>query len=219
MTITDVQPVPGHPDRRTIIVDDRIRMEFSGEVYARFSLFKGREVDQELLAEARRAEEDIRARQVALYFLAPRMRSRLEVEKRLRDRGFDDVVIARTMSFLNDYSMLDDDAFAQAFVNDRLLKKAVGPKRLSMELRRRGIAGIQAERALQAIDDIMERRLCLRAARGRARSLRSNDPLKRERSLSSFLAGRGFGWDAIRFVIDLYRRDPDLPAQPEEDQG
>lgn len=215
MTITDVHPVPGFPGRRIVVLDERVRLEVTEEIYARFSLFKGREVDADLIADVRRAEEDLRARQVALNFLAPRMRSRFEVDKRLRERGFDDAVIERTLTFLSEYAMLNDVAFAQAFVNDRLLKKAVGPRRLAMELRKRGIGGFEAENALQVIDDARERRLCLRAARGRLRSLRPGDPAKRERALSSFLAGRGFGWEAIRFVIDAFRRDPDLPHQSE----
>lgn len=211
MTVTDVQPVPGHRNRHVVVLDERLRIEVSLDVLVNLSLFKGESVDQGVIGEIARMEEDLRARQIALNFLAPRMRSVREVTRCLSQHGIGDAAVDRTLSFLTEYGMLDDEAFASAFIHDRLLRKAVGPGRLAFELRRRGIHSHQVENALESIDGETERRLCLKAARGHLRSLRPGSREKREHALSMFLAQRGFGWEAIRFVIGAYREDAELP--------
>lgn len=201
MTITDVQIRAGRPIRRTVFVDGRPALDISDEIYVQFALYKGREIDHQTLASARQADEILKARAAALYFIAPRMRSRQEIARRLHDRGFSSAVVETTIAFLVQYGMVDDASFAGAYVHDRLLRRPIGRRKLAGELRTRGVDPETADRALSALDHDRECELARLAMRSKIRTLRNGDERKRQRSIAGFLAARGFSWEVIRAVI------------------
>lgn len=202
LVITDVQTQRRRAERRSIFINDEFAFGISEESYVRYALFKGREVTQAFLDEVRQAEEQYQARQAALRFLQRRMRSVQEIERKLAEKEFPPETIAATLEFLRHYNMIDDDAFARAFVNDQLLRRPIGRRRLEQELRRKGIDKDAAGDMVAAIvGDEEELNNALAAAEKKLGTLRQDDARKRERALASFLAGRGFSWTVVGTVL------------------
>jgi regulatory protein len=206
LVITEVQTQRRRAERRSIFINGEFSFGISEENYVRYALFKGREVTREFIDEVRSAEEHYQARQSALRFLERRMRSVQEIEKKLREKEFSTETIAATLEFLRHYGMIDDDAFARAFVNDQLVRRPIGRRRLEQELRRKGIDKEAAGSTVaDIVDDDAELRNALAAAEKKLGTLRQDDPRKRERSLANFLAGRGFSWSVIGTVLERLR--------------
>jgi regulatory protein len=202
LVITDVQVQRRRAERRSIFINGEFAFGISEENYVRYALFKGRELTRSFIDEIRHTEERYQARQTALRFLQTRMRSVQEVEKKLAEKDFPLETIAATIEFLRQYGLIDDDAFSRAFVNDQLLRRPVGRRRLEQELRRKGVDKDAAGATIAAIvGDDDELGNALAAAEKKLGTLRQDDPRKRERAMANFLAGRGFSWATIATVL------------------
>lgn len=107
-----------------------------------------------------------------------RPRTRSELETALRRRGFDDDVIDEVLARYSAVGMIDDEAFARAWVTSRHHSKGLARRALAGELRRKGVADDDVGVALAEIDGdtevetaraLVERRLRVeRASAGRS---------------------------------------------------
>lgn len=220
MIITEVRTQQRNAQRRAIFINGEFALGVSEEMYVKYALFKGRVVTPELMEEVRREDELFLCKQAAIRFLARRMRSIREVEQKLAEKGFEPAAIAATVQFLAGYGMVDDREFARSFVNDQLLRRPLGRRRLSAELRRKGLAKDEIEETLsQAIGDHDELSHALAAAEKKAPSIRHDDPRKWDRTMASFLAGRGFGWDVVEKVLNRYREQRRSSGRNEESEN
>ncbi|MBC8145631.1 MAG: RecX family transcriptional regulator [bacterium] len=215
LIITDVQTQRKRAERRSIFVNDEFAFGVSEECYVKYALFKGREVTQHFLDEVMSAEELYQARQCAMRMLGRRMRSVHEIRTKLAEKEFPGETIDATLEFLRSYGMIDDDAFARAFVSDQLMRRPVGRRKLEQDLRTKGIAKDAAgELVLALVDDDCELSNAIAAAEKKFPLLRQGDAMKRDRALASFLAGRGFSWNVIANVVkQFHSRSLDLNSR------
>jgi regulatory protein len=132
-----------------------------------------------------------RAREICLRQLAVRPRTREELATALRRHGIDDRVAREVLDRYRDVGMIDDAAFAAAWVSSRHHGKGLARRALGTELRRRGVAPETVGEALGQLDDDTE------AATARAlvdRKLRTTtgQPEAVVRRLVGMLARKGY---------------------------
>ncbi|MGD8828906.1 MAG: regulatory protein RecX [Gammaproteobacteria bacterium] len=139
------------------------------------------------------------ARRVAMGLLARREHATLELERKLRDRGFDDDVIAGTVSWLCDKRYLSDRRFAEQFVSQRI-GRGSGPLKLRAELGQRGLDETAIDEAL-ADAEVDWLNLAASVRRKRFGPALPSDYHERMRQ-ARFLQGRGFATADIRHVLD-----------------
>ena len=204
MRITALQPQKKNPDRVDVYVDGEPRLEIAADLAFSEHLRAGDEVTDDALAALARRDEAWRAREAALVLLSFRPRTAAELHRRLRQKGFASDVAEACVAGLGDLGVVDDAAFARAFVRDRVRLKPTGARRLARELRAKGV---DADTVEAAIDDAVgadgeaELDLARRAAaKWRPRAGEERDRARRR--LHGFLARRGFGPDAIRAVLE-----------------
>jgi len=190
----------------------------SEETAARLGLAIGLDVGSEEVEEARDDDERGRARERALRLLAVRARSRSELVDRLRRLGFDAETVAITVERLAGAGLVDDRAFAEAWVDERTRLRPMGRLRLSSELRAKGVRPeVIAEVLDEALDEATELALARRAAGKRTRTVgksergapRASDRAKLRSRLQSFLTRRGFSYDVVSRVVRELEGDAD----------
>jgi regulatory protein len=145
------------------------------------------------------------AREAALRLIERTRRTRSDLERRLRDKGFDPADVEHVLGRLAAVGLVDDIEFARAFLAGRWGRRAAGWRRLEQDLRKRGVSAddIAAGRArLEAqqgpADEIaMARRVVEQSARRYA----ALEPYERKRKLWALLARRGFASDVIVAAI------------------
>jgi regulatory protein len=93
-----------------------------------------------------------RAREICLRQLAVRPRTRAELATALRRHGIDDRVAAEVLDRYREVGMIDDAAFAAAWVSSRHHGKGLARRALGTELRRRGVASETVGEALDQLD-------------------------------------------------------------------
>lgn len=139
---------------------------------------------------------DIRAR--ALNLLARREHSRLELARKLRQRGMAGADLEQVLDELAAARLLSDTRFAEEYARSRA-GRGYGPVRIRAELRERGIddAGIQTALAELGED------WCQQARAARQRRFGAEPPvdLKERARQSRFLQQRGFSPEQIRQAL------------------
>jgi regulatory protein len=141
-------------------------------------------------AEEHRSDAEL-AREICLRQLAVRPRTRAELAQALAGRRIDDDVITEVLDRYDEVGMIDDAAFARAWVSSRHAGRGLARRALAGELRQRGVAGEVVGKALETLDDEQE------AATARAlvdRKLRtaSGPPEAVFRRLVGMLARKGY---------------------------
>ena len=191
--------------RLNVFVDDHFILGVGEAVAADLSLRVGREITPEKLREVAGAEEVHKATEAALVLLEVRARARREIETRLKQKGYEEDVIAQVLEKLTKLSLLDDAQFAGQWVEAKTRvggSRPIGRRRLSSELYGKGVAKDQIETAVAVVTDDDELALARAAAAKKVRTIPTDrEALQNERrKLMGFLQRRGFGWETVKLV-------------------
>ncbi|MGE5831037.1 MAG: regulatory protein RecX [Micromonosporaceae bacterium] len=96
------------------------------------------------------------AREICLEQLAIRPRTRSELASALRRRGIAADVAAEVLGRYTDVGIVDDRAFARAWVTSRHHGRGLARRALAGELRRKGVGSTDVDEALHELDDDTE---------------------------------------------------------------
>jgi regulatory protein len=153
------------------------------------------------------------AREICLRQLAVRPRTRAELATAMTKRGIADDVVAEVLDRYDEVGIIDDAAFARAWVESRHHGKGLARRALGQELRRRGVDQEVVKEALAGLEpeteEITARELVTRKLRGMR-----GDREAIFRRLVGLLARKGYPPGiAIRAVKDV------LAERSEEDEA
>lgn len=167
----------------------------------------GQEIDEEKIA-ALQAEDALEtAYQRALKFCSYRMRTESEVLQNLKEHDVPEEIVAKVLERLRQSGLVDDQRFAQAWVENRNEFRPRGRRALAMELRQKGVAdGVIADTLVEIDED----ELAYQVACKQVRKYLHLDRPEFRRKMSGFLARRGFSYDIILPVLDRVWAERDL---------
>lgn len=205
-SITAIEPQVRYRDRFNIYVDGEWVAGVHAEVVAVAGLRVGQAVTVTELQELMRAEELRRVRDSALQFLGYRARSRVELRRRLQQKGYDAELIEETLAALDRNGLINDAEFSQSWVRARTGSKPMGPNRLAAELRQKGVDRELIDEALQVVDQDVEMDLALAVGRKKIEQLRDEDLRTARRKLGAILMRRGFTSEVCVKVLDILLR-------------
>jgi regulatory protein len=97
------------------------------------------------------ADPESVARTIALGLLDRQPRTRSELARALARRGVPDDVAAAVLDRFTEVGLVDDQAFAAAWVDSRHRGRGLGRRALSAELRRRGVDEAVVREAVEAV--------------------------------------------------------------------
>ncbi|HSG47110.1 MAG TPA: RecX family transcriptional regulator [Longimicrobiales bacterium] len=140
-----------HGERTTVVLEDGTELTLATDAFLATGLRAGDPVDEQLRAGLVEAGLLWEAREAGLRLLSHRARSRRELETRLRRKGFPGKLVSRVAGEMEERGYLDDDAFARAYVSDRLRLRPRGRRALERELRGKGVDAGVAEAALERV--------------------------------------------------------------------
>ncbi len=205
--ITALRVQKGNPQRVNVYLDGEFAFGLARVVAAWLQV--GQELSEEKIAALRQADAQERAYQRALRYLSYRPRSEAELRAYLTKHGVTPSIIQGVLARLRELGLVDDAAFARAWVENRGTFRPRGRRALRAELRQKGLPSALIEAALAEVD---EPALALRAGEKALRRYgRLPWPAFREK-MGAYLARRGFAYDTIRQVLpQLWERRPPSP--------
>ena len=87
----------------------------------------------------------------AMKLISLRKRSAFEIKERLRKKKFEENVTEEVLQELKNYKYLNDEEFAEAYINDRINFNPRGRFLIKKELNERGIAENIIERKIEEL--------------------------------------------------------------------
>lgn len=159
------------------------------------------------------------AKSICLRQLTGQTRSRAQLEQALRRREIPDDVAHRVLDRFTEVGLIDDAAYASAFVASKHRDRGLGRAALRTELRRKGVEGPAAEQALDGLGSDAERsRATELVAKRLDAAMFAGLPAARRRLLG-LLARRGYPASLAASVVDDALRGFSEPgeAEPSDD--
>jgi regulatory protein len=101
-------------------------------------------------------DPEAQARQICLRLLATAPRTRAQLAQALRRHGVPDEAAGAVLARYTDVGLIDDAAFARAWVESRHYSRGLSRRSLSAELRRQGIETEEIREAVDTLDPEQE---------------------------------------------------------------
>jgi regulatory protein len=160
------------------------------------------------------------ARGICLRALTGTPKTRQQLADLLVRRGVPDDAAETVLDRFTEVGLIDDAAFAQAWVSSRQSGRGLARRALSAELRAKGVDAEVAAEAVEAVDDDAEREAARRLVERRVGGMRRLDRATATRRLIGMLARKGYGGGlaaaVVREALDGAASD-DLEAYEDED--
>ena len=187
-----------------IEVDGAPWLTVSREAATALGLRRGLPADADLAARLTTFDTRRGAYEAALLLLSFRPRSEAELRTRLARRGIEAEAIDEAIERVRAAGLIDDAAFARAWVSERASGRGRGRRALAAELHAKGIA---AETVQDTLAEVDEDARALTVARERAARLGALDWPEFHRRLGCFLTRRGFGYGAAGAAVRTVWRE------------
>jgi regulatory protein len=152
------------------------------------------------VAEVPEADPESVARKILLDQLTGQARSRKELSDKLAKKNVPPELATRLLDRFEEVGLVDDEAFAKAWIASRQPGKGLARRALAQELRRKGIDDEVARDALDEIDPADEEAAARALVRKKLRSLSSVDDTTATRRLVGMLARKGYG-SGLAFAV------------------
>ncbi|TYP83695.1 regulatory protein [Blastococcus xanthinilyticus] len=165
------------------------------------------------------------ARNICLRALTGAPKTRQQLADLLAKREVPDDAAEAVLDRFTEVGLIDDAAFARAWVSSRQSGRGLARRALSAELRAKGVDPETAAEAVEVVDDDDERKAARRLVERRAASMRRLDRQTATRRLIGMLARKGYGGGLAAAVVrevldeaDLAGDADDVPELPELDE-
>lgn len=158
------------------------------------------------------------ARAVCLRLLTMAPRTRAQLAEALSRREVPEEVAEAVLERFSEVGLIDDEAFADAWVSSRHAGRGLARKALAAELRHRGVDEDTVNDAVERLDPEQEAETARRLVARRLSSTRGLEPAARTRRLTGMLARKGYGPGlAFRVVREaLESEETETAGLPEE---
>jgi len=169
-------------------------------------------------------EREADARELCLRLLTDRARSKHELGTRLRQKGVADEIAEKVLERFDEVGLIDDEAFAGAWVRSRHRHRGLGRRAIAQELRHKGIDKDTADGALGEVDDEAEAQRARELVDRKLRTVTVGSPEERRKvgqRLLGMLARKGYppgiAYGVVRTALAEHGADEDElgPADPD----
>jgi regulatory protein len=191
--ITAIEATRRDPARVAVFVDGEFAFALFDELALAAGLRVGDPIDPGLVDRLGEQDAVQRACQAAYQFLGVRPRSEAEVRRRLARRGFESEPVDAAIVRLRQLGYLNDESFAEYWVENRRTFKPQSARMIAHELRQKGVA-----REAINLSEWDDEAAAVAAGERWIRSRRFADRQEFERKVGGYLQRRGFGGAAIR---------------------
>jgi regulatory protein len=202
MKVTLLRIQARNKSRVNVYLDGKFAFGLAKIVAARLAL--GQELDENDVARLKATDTVEQSYERALTFLGARPRSESEVRRRLREKGVEPGTIDEVVARLRRAGLVDDQAFASYWVENREAFRPRSTRALRAELKQKGVSDEVLSEALANTNDA---EAAYTVAAKRARRLSGLEYQEFRRKLGEFLARRGFNYDTIEPVVERVWRE------------
>ena len=156
------------------------------------------ELDFDVYKEILSEDEFNRAKNFALGKISYAQKTSFEIEKILKDNNFSNESIQKTIDFLNEYGILNDELFVKSYVSDKHNISKWAKNKIRYSLKAKKISDELIEKYLEIINDEQEYEKAYNFALKKAKNTFN---IENKQKVYRYLAGKGFEFDIINKVV------------------
>lgn len=181
-----------------IYIDDAYAFSVDENLLFNYRLKEQMELSEEELEVLKHDAHVLMARLQMIRMLS-NVKTRHEVEEKLRAAEFEEDVILECVDFAEEYGYINDEEYARNYVHDKMHLRRWGALRIRHELQRKGVSREVISNALEEMRECEEENLYALAAE----LLDCVDPEDRKQieKCKQKLYGRGYTFDSINRVV------------------
>lgn len=138
----------------------------------------------------------------AVRLLTASKKSTKELLRRLKQKGYDAGIAQEILESLKNQGILNDRKMVDETIHWAKQAKRYGKKRISLELKKKGIAQNIIDEALENYSKDEERETAFQLAETRWNKVKHLEPQKRKKRLFDFLVSRGFDFELAREIMN-----------------
>jgi len=195
--ITALKVQKRNPNRVNVYLDGEFAFGVSRIVAAWLKVGQG--LGEAKIESLQKEDAQEVAFQNALKVISYRPRSIHEVQKKLKENGFDETVIQSVIERLGEIGLVEDKSFADAWIENRTVFRPRSRKLMALELRQKGVSDEVIQNALaDAVDD---ETLAYQSAVQYARRLKNLEWQEFRKKLSAYLMRRGFSFEIVGGLV------------------
>ncbi|MCK9444201.1 MAG: RecX family transcriptional regulator [Tissierellaceae bacterium] len=205
MKITSIERQK-NKNRVNIYVDNLFSIGIDEEIMLKYGLHVEMEVDDEFIKEVLAAEELNKTINHALNLLSYRQRSEKEIFQALMRKGYNDSNIHKAIEYCKELKYIDDLAFAESYVRDKINLSKLGSERIKYELSLKGVSRNIIDKVL-IIDKSDQYEAALELAQKQVKKYEGDSSNAIYRKLGGYLQRKGYSFDIISKVLRQVLKD------------
>jgi regulatory protein len=196
MKITAIKQQLKVSNRYSVFVDEAYSFSLSETALIESKLHSGQVLTGQDVTSYKKLSQDDKLYTQALRYVAMRQRTKWEVGFYLQRKGADPSLSEIILNKLSIIGLLDDQKFAESYVNDRQLLRPTSRRKIILELRKKRVPNeiIEAMMEVEAVNDTTALSAVITRMR---RQTKYQDDMK----LMQYLARQGFGYGDIKSAL------------------
>ena len=196
--ITAIKPHKKSKSQVDLYVDGNLSLTLSSTVVDRSGIHSGQTLSDSDVETLKQSDSIQRAFDRSIQYLSYRPRSKSEIQRKLQQLKFDNLIIEKVITRLSDLGHVNDVSFTSFWKENRQSFSPRSSARLAQELRQKGIS---PDTITESISDVDDEETAYRATEKKARVLATKPFPEFQKKLRSFLLYRGFNYQVIEITI------------------
>ena len=208
--ITKIEVGKRNKERVNIYIDEEYAFSISAELIYKENIKVKDKIDVNSIKKLADEDNYIKCKNTALKTIERTYKSEKELAQKLALKGYDDHIINRTINFMKEYNLLNDNNYATMYVKDK--SRNIGKKKIKYSLLQKGIDEEIIESELEKINNDEVKAIVYEMALKKYKvfSKRENDNYKLTQKLYRFLMGKGYDYDLIKDVVKSIVKSEDF---------
>lgn len=217
--ITKITTQQKNKDRFNIFMDygkgEEYAFSVDSDVFVRFHLKKGLEIDEFAIQEIQYQDDIRKTYNLAVNYLARRMRSEKEIKDYLIQKEVEEPIIIEVLHKLASLKYINDEEYAFSFVRTQMNTTDKGPDVITMELKERGINEVLIKQAIVEYpkEDQVEKAIKVSEKLIKKSSKESERIVKQK--AEQLLLRKGYPFDVIHIALNEAEMDKEQGEEME----
>lgn len=199
--ITKIEAQKRNQERVNIYIDEEYAFSLSMELVYKEGLEAKMQVDNERLSRIAREESFLKCKDSALRTIERSYKTEKEISDKLLLKEFDIDSINRTIEFLKEYNLLNDENYLRMYVKDKI--KNQGQNKIKYALMQKGIHEELIKEEIAKYNDGSQKEVAydLAVKKYNLLSKREDDKYKLSQKLYRFLTARGYDYSIVSMIV------------------
>ena len=184
-----------------VFFDNDNDIDISEEIILKYNLLLKKDIDNSLIDKMLEENKVYIAYNLAIKYISKKMRSRKEIREYLSKKNIDNDSINEVINILVKEKYIDDDSYARAFVNDKILLSNDGPNKIKSKLIELGINSNSINSALVLFDSDLQKEKVTKIAKKMIEVNRNKSVSLLKNKIITYLVNLGYDKSIIMSVL------------------